>query len=77
MITSEQIRAARGLLRWSARQLAEVSGLSLPTIQRMEGAKGVPTSYANNLELVQRTLEEAGVIFIDANGQGPGVCLKK
>ncbi len=77
MITAEQIRGARAILRWSAKTLAEQSGLSWPTIQRMEAAKGVPSGLSKNLELVQITLEDAGVIFIDRNEDGgPGVRLK-
>ena len=76
MITADQIRAARALLRWSAKRLAEMSGLSLPTIQRMETAKGVPSGLSKNLEAVERRLKEAGVEFIDENGGGPGVRLK-
>ena len=76
MITAEQIRGARAMLRWPARQLAEESGLSWPTIQRMEAATGVPGGLTRNLELVQRTLEGAGVVFIDQNQErGPGVQL--
>ena len=77
MITSEQIRGARAMLRWSAKKLAEESGLSWPTIQRMESASGTPSGLSKNLEYVQRTLEQAGVIFIDQNGGGPGVRLKE
>ncbi len=77
MITAAQIRAARALLRWSAQKLAEASGVSWPTIQRMETADGVPSSLGKNLEAVQRTLESAGVIFIDEDGGWPGVRLKK
>ena len=65
------------MLRWSAKKLAEASGLSWPTIQRMESSRGVPSGLSKNLELVQRTLEEAGIIFIDENDEGPGVRLKK
>jgi hypothetical protein len=65
------------MLRWSARQLAEESGLSWPTIQRMEAATGVPGGLTKNLELVQRTLESAGVVFIDQSEEsGPGVQLR-
>ncbi len=65
------------MLRWSAKKLADMSGVSWPTIQRMETAKGVPSSLGKNLELIQKTLEKAGVIFIDENGGGPGVRLEK
>ncbi len=77
MITAEQIRGARAMLRWSARRLAEEAGLSWPTIQRMEAATGVPGGLSRNLELIQRTLETAGVIFIDGNNEGSGVRLRK
>ena len=76
MITSAQIRAARALLRWSAKKLAEAAGVSVPTIQRMEAVEGVPSGLSRNLEALQNALEEAGVIFIDENGGGPGVRLK-
>ncbi len=77
MIAAEQIRGARAMLRWSARRLAEEAGVSWPTIQRMEAATGVPGGLSRNLELIQRSLEAAGVIFIDENDEGPGVRLKK
>lgn len=70
MLTAAQMRAARALLRWSAEELSKKSGLSLPTVQRMERSEGIPTSYARNLDAVQRALEEAGIQFIDANDSG-------
>lgn len=73
MITGAQIRGARGLLRWSARELAEHSGVSLPTIQRMESAEGVPSASAKSVDAVQRAMERAGVEFIPENGGGDGV----
>ena len=76
MITADQIRAARALLRLSARRLAEMAGLSLPTIQRMEAAKGVPSGHSKSLEAVENALKDAGIEFIDENGGGPGVRLK-
>ena len=77
MLTSDQIRAARALLRWSAQKLADESGVSWKTIQRMEASEGVPSATARNIEKIQRTLETAGVTFIDGNGGGPGVRLRK
>ena len=73
MLTGAQIRAARALLRWSAGTLAKESGLSLPTLQRMEASDGVPASYSKNLEAVQTTLASAGIDFISENGGGVGV----
>ena len=76
MINADQIRAARALLHWSARELAAASGVSLPTIQRMEGRQGVTASLARNVDAVANALGDAGIIFIDENGGGVGVRLK-
>ena len=76
MITASQIRAARALVRWSAEKLAEQSDLSWKTIQRLESAEGVPSSNVRTLEAIKRTLEGAGVIFIDSDELGPGVRLR-
>ncbi len=64
-------------MRWSAAELAVMSGLSERTLQRMEAAEGVPAGLSRNLELVQRALEGAGIIFIDENDEGPGVRIRK
>ena len=81
MTTSEQIRAARGFLRWSAKDLAEKAGLSLNTVQRMEAMDGVPGGLARNVEAIRRALEEAGIEFIPAGTYagdgGVGVRLRK
>jgi transcriptional regulator with XRE-family HTH domain len=76
-LTSAQIRAARALIRWSAEDLARLSALSVTTIRRAE-LTGDETSMttANDLA-VRRALEAAGVEFIDENGGGPGVRLRK
>ena len=76
MLVAAQIRAARALLRWSAQKLADESGVSWTTIQRMESAEDVPSATARSLKAIQDTLENAGVIFIDADEEGPGVRLK-
>ncbi len=77
MITAEQIRAARALLRWSAQDLADRSGIGFRTIQRFEGERGIPGSRSKNLMTIRRVLEDAGVIFIDQeDGRGPGVQLR-
>lgn len=75
MISAKQIKAARLFLDWEQRDLAAKSGLSLPTIQRMEKL-GVERSLAANAEKIQRILEEGGVEFIPATSGGPGVRLK-
>ena len=76
-LTSAQIRAARGLLRWSAKDLAREASLGLATIKRAEGAENETSMTAANDLAVRRALELAGVEFIDENGGGPGVRLRK
>ncbi len=76
MITNAQLRAARGLLGWSQARLAEGSGIGIATVKRMEGERGPLRSSAGNVWKVQQALEDAGVIFIDADEEGPGVRLK-
>jgi transcriptional regulator with XRE-family HTH domain len=70
-----QLRGARGLLGWSQSQLAEAAGLSLPTIKRTE-LETVNVSIEAR-EKLRIALEKAGVEFIEENGGGPGVRLKK
>ncbi len=80
MLIAAQIRAARALLDWSQRQLAEKSKLSVPTIKRMEGAMGPERSTEANVEAVRRALESAGIVFLDTKQNkdgGAGVRLKK
>jgi hypothetical protein len=76
-LTSPQIRAARGLLRWSAEDLAREAALGLATIRRAEGAENETSMTIANDLAVRRALETAGVEFIDENGGGPGVRLRK
>jgi transcriptional regulator with XRE-family HTH domain len=76
-LTSAQIRAARALIRWSAEDLAKETTLSVTTIRRAE-LKDSETSLTNaNDRAVRQALESAGVEFIDENGGGPGVRLRK
>jgi len=77
MLTSAQIRAARSLVRWSAEDLAQRSSLSVATIRRAELADGETSMTVANDLAVRRALEAAGVDFIDENGGGPGVRLRK
>lgn len=73
-ILPEQVRAARGLVNWSARALAEAAKLGLSTVQRFEGGGAIT---AANLEAIRRALEAAGIQFIAENGGGAGVRLAK
>lgn len=72
MISDEQMRAARALLGWKQQELADKSGLSFATIQRMESL-GTGRSSAANVDAVQRVMEAAGIQFIPENGGGAGV----
>ena len=76
MITSCQIRAARALINWSALKLAEHSGVGVATVRRMELADSIPSSNAQTLDLVRKTLEAQGVEFIGSPDDRPGVRLK-
>jgi transcriptional regulator with XRE-family HTH domain len=80
MITAAQMRAARALLGIDQRQLAELSGVSLPTIQRMEASEGVVRGVIDTLTKVVEALDAAGVELIGDNvrsvGNGRGVRFK-
>ncbi len=78
MITSEQIRAARAILRWRGEDLAEAANVSYPTIQRIEKSNGVPRSTAQTLMAIQSALEKAGIEFSsETETAGPCVRLRK
>ncbi len=74
MLTSEQIRAARAMLRVDQKELAERSGISIETVKRIERTPGTISAYASTVDALQRALEAAGVEFI--NGEQPGERLK-
>jgi transcriptional regulator with XRE-family HTH domain len=80
MITAGQVRAARALLGIDQRQLAELSGVSLPTIQRMEASDGVVRGVIDTLMKVVEALDRAGIELIGENAAsregGRGVRLK-
>ena len=76
-ISSDQIRAGRALIRWSAADLAREANLGLATVRRAEVADGTTSMTTANELAVRRALEAAGVEFIDENGGGPGVRLRK
>jgi transcriptional regulator with XRE-family HTH domain len=77
MVTSEQVRAARALLRWEQKDLASASMVSLPSIQRLETKPGPLAAQARTVAAIRAALESAGVIFVDENGEGSGVRLRK
>ena len=73
MIYIDQIRAARGLLGWNQSDLAERAEVALSTIKRMETGVGLVRGNSRTVWQIVRALEDAGVVFIDENGGGPGV----
>ncbi len=81
MISAGQLRAARALLGWDQRRLAEASGLSLPTIQRMEASEGVIRGNVESLMKLIAALNAAGIELIGegavSSGGGRGVRLKQ
>ena len=76
-LTSGQLRAARAFLRWRAEDLARESAVGVATIRRAELTENETSMTAANDMAVRRALETAGVEFIDENGGGPGVRLRK
>jgi transcriptional regulator with XRE-family HTH domain len=80
MITAAQLRAARVLLGIDQRRLAELSGLSAPTIQRMEASETMVRGNVDSLVKLMTAIEAAGIELIDegaiSNAGGRGVRLK-
>ncbi|MEG6508520.1 helix-turn-helix transcriptional regulator [Methyloligella sp. 2.7D] len=80
MITAAQMRAARALLKLDQRGLAKLSGVSLPTIQRMEASEGTVRGVVDSLTKVAEALDRAGIELIGEGaasmGGGRGVRLK-
>jgi hypothetical protein len=64
-------------LRWDQRELAEASSVSLPTVKRLEAKPGPLLAHASTMVALVRALEVAGIEFIDENGGGAGVRLRK
>jgi transcriptional regulator with XRE-family HTH domain len=75
MITAAQCRAARGLLDWSQLDLAKQAGVGIVTVRQLEASTHEPRRAT--LDVVRRALEAGGVEFIDENGGGAGVRLRK
>jgi len=81
LITSAQMRAARALLGIDQRRLAELAGVSVPTVQRMEASNGTVRGMIDSLTRVVEALDRAGIELIGDNavstGGGRGVRLKQ
>jgi predicted transcriptional regulator len=76
-VSIRQIKAARALLGWSQDELANHSGVSAPTVKRLEAAEGDIGGRAETGEALVAALQQAGVEFIAENGGGAGVRLAK
>lgn len=75
-ISVRQVKAARALLGWSQADLARESGVSLPTVKRLESEDGELGGRADTATKIVTALESAGIEFIPKNGGGPGVRLR-
>lgn len=73
-MTPEQSRMGRAALNWTIDKLSHETGVSRNTIARLE--KGDKVNQSTN-NVIRLALENAGVLFIDENGEGPGVRLRK
>ena len=77
MVSVRQVKAARALLAWSQAALAEASGVSEPTVARLEAQDGDLGGRADTGAKIVAALEAAGVTFMEKNGEGPGLRLRE
>ena len=77
MVSVRQVKAARALLAWSQEHLAAKSGVSYPTLARLESMDGELGGRSVTIGKIKDALEVAGVIFVEENGEGAGVRLRK
>ena len=77
MLSSDQIRGARAILRLSQADLAKAASVSLETIKRLEAMHGELKVRLDTVTRIKEALEKAGVAFIPENGGGAGVRLAK
>jgi len=73
LITSAQIRAARGLLNWSRADLSTHSGVGASALMRLESSEGIPAGNIKTFEAVQKAFEKAGIEFLGTPKDGAGV----
>jgi transcriptional regulator with XRE-family HTH domain len=76
-VTTRQIKAARALLGWSQADLAKRSRVSEPTVARLESVEGELGGREGTIVKIRTAIESAGIEFIQENGGGPGVRLRK
>jgi transcriptional regulator with XRE-family HTH domain len=75
VIKAAQCRAARGLISWSQQDLAREARIGIVTVHQFEAELSQPRRAT--LDVIRRAFEAAGVEFIDENGGGPGLRLRK
>jgi predicted transcriptional regulator len=76
-VSIRQLKAARALVGWSQEELASEAEVSLPTVKRLEAANGLLGGRETTAQKIKTALEKAGIEFIDENGGGSGVRLRK
>ena len=76
MITSEQIRAGRALLRITITDLAKLANIGEATIKRVEAGTGLPSANVRTIDAIIKAFQNAGVEFIGTPDDRPGVRLK-
>ena len=76
-VSIRQIKAARALLAWSQESLAAAATVSVPTIKRLEAEDGILGGRNETAAKIRSALEAGGVEFIEENGGGQGVRLRK
>ena len=76
-VSIRQVKAGRALLGWSQDDLAAAAEISLPTIKRLEAGDGALGGRSETSDKITQALAAAGIEFIDENGGGAGVRLKK
>jgi len=76
LITSEQIRAGRALLRLTITDLAKLANIGEATIKRVEAGTGLPSANIRTIDSIIRAFQNAGVEFIGTPDDRPGVRLK-
>lgn len=76
MITSDQIRAGRALLRITVSELAKLSDIGVATIKRIEAGSGLPSANVRTIDSLARAFQNAGIEFVGTPDDRPGVRFK-
>lgn len=76
MITSDQVRAGRALLRITVSELAKLSDIGVATIKRIEAGSGLPSANVRTIDALIRAFQHAGIEFVGTPDDRPGVRLK-